>query len=179
MSELTQDQEQGQEQGQALGRMRALVERVEGLTREEAIEAALALADEVAATDTAGTAEAARSFAEQVEAAPYAHLPEIDNLARALLIATGSSDQWGPQTDEVIDGVGQKAFVFGATEIVALAALGVMALALVLSRGRSREKEKIELHEDGKLVYERETVYATGPKLLDQLTKIITGFRQP
>lgn len=162
---------------------RALAASVAALTREEAIEAALAMAEEIVGPDAhPGSGvwpEAAATFAGEVEESPYAHLPEVDDIARALLIVAGAGEEWGPQVSEVLAGVGRKALVFGAAEIVALAGLGVLALALVLSKGRSREKETIEFHEDGKLVYERETVYATGPKLIEQLAKIITGFRQP
>ena len=160
------------------GASTTLRERVEALSQEEAIEAALALAQELN-SDADETPFAKNDFAVAVAQAPYAHLPELADLARAVLATAGATQEWGEHVEEILDAVGRKAFIFGTAELITLSVAGVLALSLILGRGKSEEKEKMSVDEKGTFTYERKTVYATGPGLAKALAKILGRYLQP
>lgn len=153
-----------------------LVERIKGLTREEALEAALALADDLGAADHEQD-NAIREFTAQVETNAFAHLPEVDDLARILLISAGLQARFRPGVEEILDAAGRKAFIFGGTEIVMLAGLGILALRLILSKAKDKETEHIEItsSDNGKVIlkYKHEVRYVSlSTQLMQQLTNL-------
>lgn len=128
-----------------------LITRIQALTREEAMEAALTLAKELD-TGEEPHGEASR-FVQAVKTAPLQHIEETEELARIILVAAAADEDLAPTVRETLDAIGTKAFIFGGLEIVALAALAVAALHVVISKGRSREKTelKLEFNEEGKV----------------------------
>jgi len=132
-----------------------LITRIQALTREEAMEAALALAEEVD-TGEKPQGEGGR-FVAAVEAAPLQHIEETEELARILLVAAAADEDLAATVREILDAVGNKAFILGGLEIVALAALAVAGLHVVISKGRSRKS--------------KETTYEYGPN--GEVTKMV------
>lgn len=128
---------------------RELIVRIKALSREETMEAALALGAEL---DTGEEPQGeARRFVDEVEQAPLRHVEETEDLARVLLLAAAADDEYAPTVRRVLDAVGTKAFILGGLEIVALAALAVTALHIVVSKGRtSRTTTRYECDDEGK-----------------------------
>ena len=116
-----------------------LVGRIQGLTREETMEAALALGAELGG-DAEPPSEA-RGFLDQVEQAPLRHIDEGEELARVLLIAAAGDEEYAPTVRRIWDEVGQKVFILGGLEIVALVGLAVTALHIVVSKGRTSQSK--------------------------------------
>lgn len=113
-----------------------LITRINALTREEAMEAALALGDELN-TDEELQGEV-RRFVEEVEQAPLQYIEETEELARILLVAAADDNELAPTVRKILDAVGEKAFIFGGLEIIALAELVVAGLQIVISKGQTR-----------------------------------------
>jgi hypothetical protein len=120
-----------------------LITRIQALTREEAMEAALALAEELDGGDEP-QGEALR-FVQAVKTAPLQHIEETEELARIILVAAAADGDLAPTVREILDAIGAKAFILGGLEIVALAALAVGALHVIISKGRKRQKKEITL----------------------------------
>jgi hypothetical protein len=120
-----------------------LITRIQALTREEAMEAALALAQELEASEEPH-GEAGR-FVQAVKTAPLQHIEETEELARVLLVAAAADEDFAPTVREILDAIGTRAFILGGLEIVALAGLGVAALHILLSKGRTHENEELTL----------------------------------
>ena len=143
-----------------------LVARIQALSREEAMEAALALGQELegeAGADTNG-------FVEAVEAAPLRHIEQTEELARVTLVVAAADPGLAVTVSEILDNVGAKAFILGGAEIIALAALGVAALRVVLSRGRESESRTTTLKYDEQgnvteVVIEEQTSYGVSTDL--------------
>lgn len=121
--------------------MSDLVDRIQALTREEAMEAGLALGQLLDADEVAY--DYGRQFVESVEEAPLQHIAEAEELARVLLLAAAADPELAPMVNEVLDAVGAKAFILGGVEIVALAALAVAALHIVVSKGKKSDSSEI------------------------------------
>jgi hypothetical protein len=123
-----------------------LITRIQALTREEAMEAALALAQELE-TGEEPQGEA-RRFVQAVNTAPLQHVEEIEELARIILVAAAADEDLAPTVREILDAIGTKAFILGGLEIVALASLAVAALHIIISKGRTRENKELTLEFD-------------------------------
>jgi hypothetical protein len=141
-----------------------LIERIASLTREEAMEAALALDDAL----RQDTSEPGSPYVAEVNDKPYEHLAEIEDLSRLVLVAAASQPESRADLEEALDAVGQRAFIFGGAEIVALAGLGVFVFSIIKSRGIASEEEEVEIHED-KVVVRRKTVYVAGSGVMGKL----------
>jgi hypothetical protein len=128
-----------------------LVARIRALTREETMEAALALGAEL---DTGEQPQGeARRFLDEVEQGPLRHVHETEELARVLLVTAAADDQYAATVRRILDNLGSKALTLGGLEIVALAALAVTALHIVVSKGRTSHSKTttFEYGPDGKL----------------------------
>jgi len=145
-----------------------LITRIQALTREEAMEAALALAQEL---DTGEEPQGeARDFVQAVETAPLQHIEETEELARVLLVAAAADEDLEKTVREILDAIGAKAFILGGLEIVALAALAVAALHIVISKGRSHENKELTLKfgpkgEVTEMVVRKEVAYGISANL--------------
>ncbi|MEU9047144.1 MULTISPECIES: hypothetical protein [unclassified Kitasatospora] len=154
-----------------------LAASIAALNREEVFEAVLALGDLL--TEDTPEQEALSDLMAEVERNPYAMLPDVEDLARILLLTAAGTEEWRTPVTDAVGSAGRKAFVFGGLEIVAVGALAVAGLAVVLARGKAEERTTMELDENGKLRYEREVVYTSGSGLVRALAKFLGTFRQP
>jgi hypothetical protein len=152
-----------------------LLERLAELTRPEVLEAALAVGEQMGAGEASG--EEAESFLAEVKDAPYAALEEVEQLARAALVAAASDPVGREVVREVVDRVGQKAFIFGGLEIVAVAVVGVALLQAVQAKGRTSEEETVEEgHDDqGRPYVKRYRKVTYGPRLGRLLFSVFRG----
>lgn len=123
-----------------------LISRIQALTREEAMEAALSLAQELE-TGEEPQGEA-RRFVQAVKTAPLQHIEQTEELARIILMAAAADEDLAPTVREILDAIGSKAFILGGLEIVALASLAVAALHILISKGRTRENKEVTLQFD-------------------------------
>ncbi|MGV1048084.1 MAG: hypothetical protein ACOYD4_06120 [Solirubrobacterales bacterium] len=122
-----------------------LVQRVLELKREDVFEAALALrgdGDEEAADGPAA------AFLAEVRSDEWRAVVEVEDLARTALVLTALDPGRRGEVEEVLDRVGQKAFILGGAEIVIAAAIGLGVLQTVLSKGRKSEEETTEIVTD-------------------------------
>jgi hypothetical protein len=125
-----------------------LIEAINKLERDQALEAARFLCQSLVGDELVdeGCPEL-QLIAEQ----PYAHLPDVESLARLVLISSASVPGSMEQVRKAIAGTGRKQFILGGAEIVALAALAVVALNIVVRGGHGRTAESLTLLDvDGK-----------------------------
>jgi hypothetical protein len=125
--------------------MNDLVEKIDGLSREQALEAANFVADVIA---TEADTQAAEADIQQLLAGqPYQHIKEVEQLARLTLVAAALSPQYEDIVRKSIEASGQKQFILGGLEIVAIGVLALGAIQVLMSHGKTSEHKKIEIGE--------------------------------
>jgi Na+-transporting NADH:ubiquinone oxidoreductase subunit NqrA len=129
-----------------------LLKRINGASRDEVLEAARYFADHVAG----GSADlkTAKALAQGLAKNPFAQVPALEELSRALLVAGANNPPLSAAVEDALDGAARKHFVLGGLEIVALACLAVTALRVVVAKGVGEEKHKesITIRPDGTVV---------------------------
>lgn len=130
--------------------MNPLTEQILSLSREQLIEAALALQDHLGIDETAPATEAIAQW----RGAPLSHIDDIENLIRAFLLVAANDPATAPTVEEIVSALGRKAFIFGGAEILAAAAIAVVGMQVYLSKGRTSENVKVEITREG----EKETM---------------------
>jgi hypothetical protein len=152
-----------------------LLERLQGLSREEVLEAARAVAEQLKVGDASG--EEAESFLAEVEEEPFAALEDVEQLARAALIAAALSPDGANVVREAVGATGQKAIVFGGAEIIAVGAVAVALLQTFQAKGRTSEEETLEVGHDeaGRpyLKHSRKTTYGLSARLGRLLSSVL------
>jgi hypothetical protein len=146
--------------------MNQLVNQIESLSREEALEAAQHLGLLISEGRQAGERE--EELLRDITNHPYANIEEIEQLSRILLLTAATLDGYEEAVRSAIDGAGRKQLILGGTEIVALAAIGLVALHILMTKGKSAEDEVINIkEEDGKTVVsiKRKTTYGISDSL--------------
>src|SRR6201989_3029633 len=107
-----------------------LNEKILALNRAQVIEAATTFSNII----TEGEPDtASATVATTVQADPTAHIEEVEALFRIILLNAADNPEYAPIVADVIDGAGQKQFILGGLEIVALAVVGVAALKIILN----------------------------------------------
>lgn len=151
-----------------------LLEKVSGLTREEVLEAALAVGEQLGTKEVSG--EESEGFLAEAEGQPYAVLEEVEQLARTALIAAALDPASREAVQEVVDRVGQKAFIFGGAEIVAAGIVALALLQAIQSKGRTSEEETLEVGHDDRgrpyVKHRRKITYGVSPRLGQLLSSI-------
>ena len=146
--------------------MKDLIEKIEKLSREEALEASGFVSKMLTANENVGKVE--KNFLKPLIEQPYQNLPEIEQLARLMLMAAAVIPEYEDTVRKAIEGAGKKQFILGGTEIVALAVVALAALQIVISKGRTSNSEMIVIEEkDGKTTttIKNETTYGISLKL--------------
>jgi hypothetical protein len=135
-----------------------LTERIGVLTREEVLEAALAVGADV---ETEEPEPEEQRFLASVEAEPFAAIAEVEELARLSLLLAAGDPELRPIVEEAVDAVGKKAFIFGGAEILIAGTLTLGLLHMLMSRGRlSEEQTEVTYDEHGRpIVRHRKVVY--------------------
>lgn len=154
-----------------------LLERLLGLNRGEVFEAALALGDQLGVGEASG--EEADEFVAELRAQPYEGLEDVEQLSRAALIAAALDPERRESVSEVVDRVGQKAFIFGGAEIVVAGAIAIGLLQTVLAKGKTSEEETVEVGLDDRgqphITYKRKTAYGLSPRIGKLLSSIFSN----
>ena len=119
--------------------MNTLFEKIDQLTREQAIEAATSLCNAVLGGDVEPDPD--KGMAEN----PLTHLNDVEILARILLINAAASAEYTKLAEDAVDGAGRRNIILGGHEIVALVALAVYALKIIKP---PLSKEKYEYYDD-------------------------------
>jgi hypothetical protein len=140
--------------------------RIKALPSDEAMEAALTLQD---AFGLEVDAEDSDAYVAEVAETPDAYVSEVEDLARLVLLAGAVDPELRPTVEEALDAVGQRNFILGGADIVALAALGAFVFTSVQSGGKASEEEKLKINKDGSLEYHKKTVYVAGSGVMKKL----------
>ena len=119
-----------------------LINKINGLTRDQAMEAAGFISQSLVGDEAVDQNLPAL---QKIAAQPYSHLPDVECLARLILIGAASTEEGAEEVERAISGTGKKQVILGGMEIVALAALGVVALRIIVTRGRGRSEKTFEL----------------------------------
>jgi hypothetical protein len=121
-----------------------LIDAIGKLERDQALEAARFLCQALVGDEVAD--ESAPELEAIVER-PFFYLPEVETLARLVLLSAAASPEGADEVRKAIDGVGRKQFILGGGEIVALAAIAVVALNISLRGGRGRVVTQMKVTE--------------------------------
>jgi hypothetical protein len=131
--------------------MNDIVSRIEQMSREEAFEA-IGLIGAYIAPEASDESMAQQSL-DQLLKQPYANIDELEQLARVTLIGAALTPEYEEVTRKAIEGAGQKNFILGGAEIVALSIVALAALHVIVTKGKASESETFAFEEkDGKLV---------------------------
>jgi hypothetical protein len=153
--------------------MNDLANQIRNLSREEALEAAQHLGLRISGSRQPGERE--KELLQEITNHPNANIEEIEQLCRLLLFTAAMTDGYEDAVKAAIAGAGRKQFILGGAEIVALAAIGLVALHIVVTRGKSAEDEVMNVtEENGKTVVsiQRKTTYG----ISDSLGKILKSY---
>lgn len=140
-----------------------LLKRIETAGRDEILEAGRYFADKLAGDSPDLTI--ARELAQGIARNPFAQVPALEELSRAMLMAGAQDDELAGDVEDALDGAARKHFVLGGLEIVALAALAVIATRVIVTKGigETTRKESIVIRPDGGI-----------ERTVDETTKAIT-----
>jgi hypothetical protein len=157
--------------------MQPLIARIEALPPEQLVEAAQLLS--MAMVDESTDETAARAATAAIAAAPYAHVREVEELARLVLRAAAEDPQYAPLVQKALEGAGRKQVILGGAEIVALATIGLLALQTIISKGKTRERQEEIVETDPKtgksvLRVKKDVQYGLGASI----TELLKGFFQ-
>jgi hypothetical protein len=126
--------------------MNNLEAKIAELSREEALEAARYLSQSLGATTD--KAETEKKALQSLTAQPYANVADIEQLARLLLLSAAATPEYEGAVQKAIKGAGEKQFILGGAEIVALASLALYALHLVITKGKTLDEQVVRITEE-------------------------------
>jgi hypothetical protein len=150
----------------------AIIQTINGLSRDQAIEAARLVSRSLVGDEPVDERHPAL---QAIRDHPHAHLPDLENLARLVLMSMASTIESAAEVERAIAGVGKKQLSLGGVEIVTLAALGVAALDTIATRDRGQTQETIKfLDRDGNLYAEVEQIEEPIP-ITPELATILRG----
>lgn len=149
--------------------------QIERLDRATAYEAAQLLAAEIGADPDVKPVD------HPLLSAPLAHQPELEELAKVLLLVVAADDQ--QSVSDAIAGAGHKQIVLGGGELIALAYVLVEGLRLIVARNKVREHVEIvvEHDKDGQEIVtttKRTTQYGVSGPVASLLRQIISNGEQ-
>ena len=156
--------------------MNNIIEKINNLKQEEVLEAILACRTLVGDTkwNYGGEIE---TFLNSLEENPNHSLQKVEEISKIALVIASQDDQFKEQINSIIDTVGNKAFVFGATEILMAAALGVLVIHTLKTGGKKSEKRKISIEktDDGKqkICIEENISYGVSNGISNLITSIL------
>jgi hypothetical protein len=128
--------------------MNTLADQIEGLSRDQAIEAAQFLSRSLSRGQEVGEDEMAALA--PLLAQPYEYVDEVEQLARVTLLAAAATPEYEANVRKAIAGTGRKQVILGGADIVALAGIGLLALDVIITRGKSEETVSSEfISQDG------------------------------
>jgi hypothetical protein len=133
-----------------------VIDRIHSLRRDQALEAARFVAKSLAGNEPADAdAPELKAISEE----PYRHLPDVEVLARLVLLSAAATPEGATQVEQAIAGAQRKQFILGGAEIVMLAALAVVALKIVVTKGKGKTTQRIKIRMvGGKPVVEIEEI---------------------
>jgi hypothetical protein len=153
-----------------------LIQQIEQLSREQALEAAGFVADAITEENPPqiGAEEALKSITDE----PYQNLEEIEQMARLLLMEAATIKEYQGYVQSAVEGAGKKQIILGGAEIVALAVISLGALHVILTKGKTYEGRTTKIiEEDGKTVVEiKEEIKYGISGTLASILKNIGGF---
>src|SRR5438067_11639255 len=146
--------------------MSDLTNSIEGLSREETLEAAHNLALEI--TQKASSAEREEELPKPFIDKPDENIQEIEQLARLILLAAAGDAKNAETVRSAIREACRKQVILDGTETVVLATLGLFALSLLITREGSPERGRIKIEDDtgrATFVIENQVSYGISPSL--------------
>ena len=128
-----------------------LLKRIEAASRDEVLEAGRYFADRLAGESA--DLKTAKDLAQGVARNPFAQVPALEQLSRAMLTAGAQDVDLAADVKDALDGAARKHFVLAGYEIVALATLAVIAFRLIVTKGvgETNTQKSITVHPDGRV----------------------------
>jgi len=145
-----------------------LIAAIEDLNREEVMEAAKALGESLGIEEEDGAPEAAAGFLEEVRQNEYAALADVEDIARAALVLAALDPQHTEEVEQIVARVGEKNFIFGGLEILAVGIAAALVIERVKGGKESAESETVITESpDGskQIVHKVRTVYRPNEKI--------------
>jgi hypothetical protein len=150
----------------------AIIQTINGLSRDQAIEAARWVSRSLVGDKSVDESHPAL---QAIRDQPHAHLPDLENLSRLVLMSIASATEGAAEVERAIAEVGKKQLILDGVEIVTLAALGVAALEIIVTRGHGQTPDIIKfLDRDGKLYAEVEQIEEPIP-ITPELATVLRG----
>jgi hypothetical protein len=145
--------------------MSDLINSVEGLSREETLEAAQNLALQI--TQHASSGEREEELPKPFIDKPSENTEDIEQLARLILLTGAANSEKAETVRSAIEFSDGRELIPDGTEIVVLATLGLFTLNLLTKR-KSSEALTIKIKEDGdktNFIIENQVSYRISPSL--------------
>jgi hypothetical protein len=156
--------------------MNEIVSKIEQMSREEAFEAVGFIGAYIA--PKASEEGLAQQSLDQLLKQPYANIVELEQLARVTLIGAALTPEYEEVTRKAIEGAGQKHFILGGVEIVALSIVALAVLHVIVTKGKVSETDTFSFEEkDGKMVavsQKKEVKYGISPGLAAALKSVFS-----
>jgi hypothetical protein len=134
--------------------MSNLIQKIEKLSREQALEASGFVSEALVMNTEGGDTE--KTVLKPLIDKPYQNIEEIEQLSRLVLISAALTPEYENTVRKAVEGAGKKSFIMGGAEIVTLAVIALGALHVIVSKGKASETETIEIQEkkdiDGNIV---------------------------
>ncbi|MBL8828629.1 MAG: toll/interleukin-1 receptor domain-containing protein [Planctomycetaceae bacterium] len=135
--------------------MDGLTAAIQELPRAQIFEAVLALRISFVehADGDAQWPKKLSDFLTEIQNNPFRCVEELEQLARAFLLAVTCDTEWQSRVRTVLDGTGRKNFIFGASEMLIAGQTSVLALTTLLTWWRNRRSTdsiEVEIDADGK-----------------------------
>src|SRR5262245_16404166 len=116
--------------------MTTVIEKIEALSRDDVFESALAISAVIAGrSDDRSTAGVPQL---ELSEDPYKNILEMERLARLVLIYAALSEAYSDLVGKIIEASGKKNFILSGNDILTLAGMGVVALAILTNPRISR-----------------------------------------
>ncbi len=110
---------------------------INNLSREQAIEAASIVANNIPATPTVTEQEYRNEFGD-----PSTHVDNIEELSRIILINAADNPEYSELVEAAISDTGKRQFVLGGSELIAL---GIIAVAVIRILRNPPTKKRIKI----------------------------------
>src|SRR5579884_1444307 len=101
--------------------MSDLIQQIENLSREQALEASSFVSEALVMNTEGGDTE--KTILKPLIDKPYQNIEEIEQLSRLVLISAALTPEYENTVRKAVEGAGKKNFIMGGAEIIVLAVI--------------------------------------------------------
>lgn len=152
-----------------------IIQKIKSLKREEAFEALSLLNHQL--TDGLSN-EVKSSNLSALLNNPYENVEKVEELCKIILICAYLNEEHKDIVTTILESIGQRNFILGGQEIIAIAVLGLLALKLICTGGKKSFKEEIIVDTEKRIIKSKKTEieYSTFSEEIGSVVKDVTGF---